>query len=566
MTTAALVLDGHSRAALETLQSLGRRGIAVDLSAERDCLGWRSRYCHRPLRQPQDGDWVEGLFTKDRHALLVPSTEVSLRAVLRLPEAHAARRAAVLAPTRSLEIALSKQLTWELARALNLPVPRSRLIASPAEAAEPATLPCVLKPVTSLARSGHGLVGLAPRIVRSHDAWQRALDQMLGLCPVQEQEYVPGRGVGIECLYRAGERLWSFQHERLHELPLTGGGSSYRRSAALDGELLAYAGALLDRLQWHGVAMVEFRGSRERGYRLMEINPRLWGSLALPIDAGVDFPLGLWRLANGEHPGPQPRYRVPYYTRNLEMDLEWMKENLRAPRADPLLLTAPRLRSLLEYGRVLLGKESWDHFDWRDWRVSGAVLGRTLAGAWRTVRSVSARKAAPLILARRHRGTLARVRNAAGGHVRRVLFVCYGNICRSPLAEVHARRLAPALEAASAGFHDTGGRVAPEWYRRIAAELGVDLTGCRSQRIDAPLVAWAQLIVLSDAENYARFEREFPEALGKATMLGLFLPEPRVAIEDPYMLAPEAARAVARQVMAAAEGLVARLGASPQAR
>lgn len=566
MTKAALVLDGHSRAALETLQSLGRSGIPVDLAAERDCLGWRSRYCHRPLRQPQDGDWVAGLFASDRHALVVPSTEVSLRAVLRLPEAHPARRAAVLASTRSLEIALSKQLTWELARALDVPVPRSRLITSFADTAEPAALPCVLKPVTSLARSGDVLIGLAPKIVRSRDTWRQTLDQMLRLCPVQEQEHVPGRGVGIECLYRAGERLWSFQHERLHELPLTGGGSSYRRSAPLDDGLLAYASGLLDRLQWHGVAMVEFRGDRARGYRLMEINPRLWGSLALPIDAGVDFPLGLWRLATGEDPGPQPRYHMRHYTRNLEMDLEWTKENLRAPRADPLLLTAPRLRSLLEYGRVLLGKESWDHFDWRDWRVSSAVLGRTLAAAWRTARAVAARKSTPLILARRHRGTLAQASRTAGGRVQRVLFVCYGNICRSPLAACHARKVWPELEVASAGFHETAGRVAPEWYQRIIAELGVDLTGCRSRRIDAALVDWAQLIVLSDTENYARFEREFPEALGKTTMLGLFLPEPRVAIEDPYTLAPEGARAVAQQVMAAAEGLAAWLAATPKAR
>jgi hypothetical protein len=91
MKPAALVLDGHSRAALESLQSLGRSGIAVDLAAERDCLGFKSRYCRRRLHQPEVGDWVEGLFDAGEHALLVPSAEVSLRALLRLPESHADR-------------------------------------------------------------------------------------------------------------------------------------------------------------------------------------------------------------------------------------------------------------------------------------------------------------------------------------------------------------------------------------------------------------------------------------------------------------------------------------------
>ncbi|HEV8493502.1 MAG TPA: hypothetical protein VGR76_14600, partial [Candidatus Angelobacter sp.] len=48
-----LVLDGHSRAALETLQSLGRGGVQVDLAAEgKDCLAMHSRYATRTLRQP----------------------------------------------------------------------------------------------------------------------------------------------------------------------------------------------------------------------------------------------------------------------------------------------------------------------------------------------------------------------------------------------------------------------------------------------------------------------------------------------------------------------------------
>ena len=48
-----LVLDGHSRAALETLQSLGRAGVQVDLAAEaKDCLAMHSRYVARKLQQP----------------------------------------------------------------------------------------------------------------------------------------------------------------------------------------------------------------------------------------------------------------------------------------------------------------------------------------------------------------------------------------------------------------------------------------------------------------------------------------------------------------------------------
>jgi len=47
----ALVLDGHSRAALESLQSLGRAGVEVDIAAESPhCLAFHSRYAARKLR------------------------------------------------------------------------------------------------------------------------------------------------------------------------------------------------------------------------------------------------------------------------------------------------------------------------------------------------------------------------------------------------------------------------------------------------------------------------------------------------------------------------------------
>ena len=49
--------------------------------------------------------------------------------------------------------------------------------------------------------------------------------------------------------------------------------------------------ALLDRLEWQGVAMVECKRDLDRGgWRAMEINGRFWGSLQLAVDAGVDFP------------------------------------------------------------------------------------------------------------------------------------------------------------------------------------------------------------------------------------------------------------------------------------
>jgi predicted ATP-grasp superfamily ATP-dependent carboligase len=105
------------------------------------------------------------------------------------------------------------------------------------------------------------------------------------------QDIVEGEGWGVSCLYWEGKRIASFTHKRIKEKLVNGGTSTLRVSKK--NELLEnYAHHLLDSLEWHGLAMVEFKYNpdKNKGW-LMEINPRLWGSIALAVASGVDFPM-----------------------------------------------------------------------------------------------------------------------------------------------------------------------------------------------------------------------------------------------------------------------------------
>lgn len=172
------------------------------------------------------------------------------------------------------------------------------------EIGKASAFPVILKPARSKILVGNEL--RTPAVVLLHDEIERReqLQRWLPHTPVLQQQYVFGRGIGIEFLYRHGRKVWHFAHERVREFPLSGGASSYRRSIQPPEHLLADAQKLLDHLSWHGVAVVEFKVDEHGRHWLMEINPRLWGSLALAIDAGVDFPLGLLGLARGEAPLP----------------------------------------------------------------------------------------------------------------------------------------------------------------------------------------------------------------------------------------------------------------------
>jgi len=104
------------------------------------------------------------------------------------------------------------------------------------------------------------------------------------------QEYITGVGYGASFIYDNGEIISGFVHKRLLEKTHTGGVST-KRISVKNEQLFDYGKALLDDLKWNGPAMVEFKYNEEKKQAwFIEINARYWGSLPLPIAAGLDIP------------------------------------------------------------------------------------------------------------------------------------------------------------------------------------------------------------------------------------------------------------------------------------
>jgi predicted ATP-grasp superfamily ATP-dependent carboligase len=115
------------------------------------------------------------------------------------------------------------------------------------------------------------------------------------------QERIVGDGVGVFLLRSVGRTHLVFGHRRLREKPPAGGVSTYREAIQPPVELVHRCEMLLDGLHYEGAAMVEFKQDACTGeYVLMEINARLWGSVQLAIDSGLDFPRALVELSLGQ--------------------------------------------------------------------------------------------------------------------------------------------------------------------------------------------------------------------------------------------------------------------------
>jgi predicted ATP-grasp superfamily ATP-dependent carboligase len=172
--------------------------------------------------------------------------------------------------------------------------------------------PLVIKPARSVSTSD----GKSRKHAVVHVADRRALDNALAALepsayPLMLQQRIVGPGIGIFLLVWNGTVRALFAHRRLREKPPAGGVSVYRESVAADASLIERSRRLLARMNWQGVAMVEYKIDAATGTPyLMEINGRFWGSLQLAVDAGVDFPRLLLEVARGGGPASPPEWKI----------------------------------------------------------------------------------------------------------------------------------------------------------------------------------------------------------------------------------------------------------------
>ena len=153
----------------------------------------------------------------------------------------------------------------------------------------------------------------------------------------------------------------------------------------------------------------------------------------------------------------------------------------------------------------------------------------------------------------------------------RILFVCMGNICRSPSAEGVFRRLLAArapqlsIEIDSAGTHDYHEGEPPD-DRAIAAarRRGIDLSALRARMVRASDFDSFDLILAMDEENLRELRRRAPAHRHERIRLMMeFAPDASMhAVPDPYYGGPQGFDEVFDVCEAACRGLLAHLQAA----
>ncbi|HEY5599916.1 MAG TPA: ATP-grasp domain-containing protein, partial [Candidatus Manganitrophaceae bacterium] len=311
-----------------------------------------------------------------------------------------------IAPHESILTVFNKAETLSLAARKGIPAPRAWVVENVLELpalAKRLPYPVVLKPKWSSYWRGDRMIpGGGAAYVFGPDELLMKYHQIHASVPYPLiQAFVQGKGYGIYALFEHGKPRYLFAHERIRDLRPTGSGSVLRRSVAPDPLLTEYAVTLLEAVQWHGVAMVEFKWDRGRSAPvLMEINGRFWNSLSLAVAAGADFPRFLLEMEMGKLPMDPPPYEVGLLCRWLLGDCRHLLEVFRgAPKGWPAPFPErwETLRAFLKFDRrgMVYDTFRWDDplpelIEWLHFALSKAPrrLGSGKKGIFKNAKSV----------------------------------------------------------------------------------------------------------------------------------------------------------------------------------
>jgi len=129
----------------------------------------------------------------------------------------------------------------------------------------------------------------------------------------------------------------------------------------------------------------------------------------------------------------------------------------------------------------------------------------------------------------------------------KILVVCHGNICRSPLAEAMLKAALPHCRVESAGLHALVGHPADASTQDVATPDGLVLQDHKGRQLNSEMLNDADLILVMSQNQRTAIGEKLPAALGKTMLLGHWLPKQQ-EIPDPHGKSREVFQLVHEQI------------------
>jgi D-aspartate ligase len=308
------LLMGADYRALGVARSLGRRRIPVWVIQQGGHLvATTSRYVHRRVPWP-DGedakriDFLLDLSIKNdlKGWVLIPTDDYAVALASVYHQLLSKQYRLTVPRWERLRWACDKRLLHEIAGKLGIHQPWTKSLCTQAALTElDCAFPVILKPAVRLKPSSLAI----PKAWRadSREALRARFEEASALIPPENlmiQEMVPGGGesqFSYAALCKDGFPLASIVARRTRQYPKDFGQFSTFVETIEEPRIVEPAERLLAATRFTGLVEVEFkRDPRDDQFKVLDVNPRVWGWHTLSGRAGVDFSYLLWLLARGE--------------------------------------------------------------------------------------------------------------------------------------------------------------------------------------------------------------------------------------------------------------------------
>ena len=338
-----LVTDGENRSSLAVTRSLGKSGYRIIVAgAKKKNISSCSKYCTSAYQVPSSiecGDnflkKIMGILAREQVRIIYPMTEPTTMLLSEYREQLPAATILACPTITKIKTVFNKFSVFKSAIEHNVAIPATIFIENRADFERKektiSQFPLVVKPAMSRIPTGKSFISTSVKYAASREELIELYNKYEALnYPSLIQEKIIGPGTGLFTLFDKDHHLALFSHKRLREKPPSGGVSVVCQSCPLDKEMVESAKRLLTAVGWQGVAMVEFkRDERDGKAKLMEINGRFWGSLQLAVSAGIDFPVLLLKLLQGDKPSDLKSYQIGLKMKWLLGTLDHMLIRLR---------------------------------------------------------------------------------------------------------------------------------------------------------------------------------------------------------------------------------------------
>lgn len=540
--TKLLIVGASNKSTRSIARSLQKYKVEIHVLHDEDLAVSKSKYIKSYLLKPEIKkdifsfkNEIVSAIEKLKIDVVLPSTDLAIDVVMRF-KGEIEQKASIIGlnDNESYKYAHNKYELMSIGREVGLAIPNFIYVSNVNElpSFDNLVYPVVVKPISSARIMDRKHNSYKVSFPKNKSELIDGLRELLPNTPVMVQDHIEGYGIGYNVYCINGEIKSEYIHKRINE---NEGVSSYRKVVPIDSyPLKEKVKTLLQRVKWNGVGMIEFRVGVNGTPYLMEMNGRFFGSTEVGVRSGYDFPSFLF---------------TDQYLREPKIVNNTGKFCSLRMLHDEVLLELDSLLRRKTIGRffgwlfslcnlVLPGNYLEDNY-FNDPKFVSALYEYDR----RRIRGKKIKKAT--INAFRIRKIDKDMWSAA----KNIVFVCRGNICRSPFAEYFAKTVIPNKNFESVGTVNLTHRLSPLNALVAAKEFGVDLSTHSSKHIDDIDLANTDLFIVMDKLNY--FE-----------LKDLNIPEHKIAflapdeLHDPYKKELKEYESVYGQIKSCIEALI----------